>query len=73
MKQLKLEECWGKLEVLFPESILAKIYDTNFSVIVKQRTMGKVQFQFSKSFLLVLTKVLFWEEDWALGYNYIRI
>ena len=29
----------------FP-TILAKIYKTNFSVSVKQRTIGKVQFQF---------------------------
>ena len=31
--------------------------------------MGKVQFPFSSSFVLVLTKFSFWQEDWALGYN----
>ena len=44
-------------------AILAKIYETNFNVNVKQRTTGKVQFQFLNSFLLVLTKCSFWEED----------
>ena len=35
--------------------------------------MGKVQFQFLNSFLLLLTKFSFWEEDWALGYNSMKI
>ena len=35
--------------------------------------MGKVQFQFLNSFLLVLIKFSFWEEDWALGYNCMKI
>ena len=34
--------------------------------------MGKVEFLFSSSFLLVSTKFSFWEEDWALGYNSIK-
>ena len=42
---------------------LTKIYEINFSVSVKYRHTGKVQFQFSNSFLLVSTKFLFWEED----------
>ena len=54
-------------------TILAKIYETNFSVSVKLRTTGKVQFQFSNSFLLVLTKFSFWREDWTLGYNSMKI
>ena len=54
-------------------TILAKIYEANFNVSVKQRTTGKVQFQFLNSFLLVLTKFSFWEEDWALGYNSMKI
>ena len=40
-------------------AILAKIYETNFSVSVKSRITGKVQFQFLNSFLLVLTKFSF--------------
>ena len=47
-------------------TILAKIYETNFSVSVKKCTTGKVQFQFLNSFS-------FWEEDWALGYNCVKI
>ena len=47
-------------------TILAKIYETNFSVSVKYRTTGKDQFQFLNSFLLVLTKFPFWEEDWTI-------
>ena len=46
-----------------------KIFETNSSFHVKQRTTGKVQFLFFSSFLLVLTKFSFWEEDWALDYN----
>ena len=46
-----------------------KIFETNSSFHVKQCTTGKVQFLFFSSFLLVLTKFSFWEEDWALGYN----
>ena len=39
-------------------------------VLVLNRTLrGKVQFQFLNSFLFLLTKFSFWEEDWALGYN----
>ena len=54
-------------------TILVKIYETNFIVSVKQHTTGKVKFQFLISFLLVLTKFSFWEEDWALGYNSMTI
>ena len=54
-------------------TILAKIYETNFSVSVKLRTTGKVQFQFSNSLLLVLTKFSSWREDWTLGYNSMKI
>ena len=60
-------------KILFPETILAKISETNFSVSVKLRVTGKVQFQFLNSFSLVLTKFSFWEEDWALGDNSIMI
>ena len=48
-----------------------KIFETNSSFHVKQRTTGKVQSLFLSSFLLVLTKFSFWEEEWALGYNSI--
>ena len=46
-----------------------KIFDKNSSFHVKSRTTGKVQFLFSRSLLLALTKFSFWEEDWALSYT----
>ena len=49
-----------------------KIFETNSSFHVKQRTTGKVQFLFFSSFLLVSTKFSFWEEYWALGNNSIK-
>ena len=49
-----------------------KIFEKNSSFHVKWRTTGKVQFLFSRSLLLVLTKFSFWEEDWALGYTSMK-
>ena len=40
---------------------------------VKQRTTRKVQFLFFSSFLQILTKFTFWEEDWALDYNSMKL
>ena len=50
---------------------MGKIFETNSSFYVKQRTTGKVQFLFVRTFFLVLKKILFWEKDRALGYNSI--
>ena len=60
-------------KILFPEAILAKLYETNFSVSGKQGSAGKVQFQFLNTFLVVLTKLSFYEEDWAIGHNFMKI
>ena len=60
-------------EKMSQTTILAKIYKTNFIVSVKWHITEKVQLQFLNSFLLVLTKFSFWEEDWALGYNSVKI
>ena len=49
-----------------------KLFETNPSFHVKQRTTGKVQFLFFSSFLLMLTKFSIWEEGWALGYNAVK-
>ena len=49
-----------------------RIFETKSTFHVKQRTTGKVQFPFVSSFLLVLTKFSFSEEDWALGYNSMK-
>ena len=59
---------WNRFE---PTSI-HKIFETKYSFHVKQRTTGKVQFLFFSSFLLVLTKFPFWDEDWALGYDSMK-
>ena len=73
-KKIKFEGVWGEFESkkLFAETTIHKIFETNSSFHVKQRTTGKVQFVFFSSFLLVLTKFLFWEEGWALGYNSMK-
>ena len=56
------DDCAGPRFPFFT-TILAKIYETNFSVGVKQRTMGKVQFLIFSSLLLVSTKFSIWEKD----------
>ena len=61
VKQIKFEGIWGKLEA------------KNCSFYVKQCTKGKIQFLFFSSLLPMLTKFSFWEEDWALGYNSMKI
>ena len=34
--------------------------------------MGKVQFPFSRSLVLLFYTFLFWKEDWELSYNSIK-
>ena len=54
-------------------TIMDKIFEGNSRYCMKQSTMGrKIQFLFFRSFLLVLKKKSFWEEDWALGYNSMK-
>ena len=53
-------------------TVLSKIFETNSSFYVKQRTTQKVKFPFSRSFVLVLTKFLFWKERWSLGYDFTK-
>ena len=48
-----------------------KIFEKNSSFHLKERTTAKISFLLFSSFLLLSTKFLFWEEDWALGYNYM--
>ena len=50
-------------------TIIHKIFETNSRFHVKKRDMEKVFFVFFRSFLLVLTKFSFWQEDWALAYH----
>ena len=49
-----------------------KILQQNFSFQVKQRTTGGAIFLFSRNLQLVLTKFFIWEEDQALGYNFMK-
>ena len=44
VQKIKFEGDWGKLEAkkLFPETIIDKIYETNSSFHVKQRSAGKL-------------------------------
>ena len=51
---------------------ILKILETNSSFYVKQGTTEKVQFLFFSSYLLILTKFSFWNENRALGYNSIK-
>ena len=46
-----------------------KLFETNSEFHVKKYLTEKVQFRFFRSFLLVLTKFSFLEEDCTLGYN----
>ena len=46
-----------------------KLFETDASFPLKKSIREKVQFLFLRSFLLLLTKFLFWEEDWARDYN----
>ena len=50
-----------------------KTFEKNSSFNVKQHTPGKVQSLFLTSLSIVLTKFTFWEKDWALGYNSMKL
>ena len=55
---------------MFAEKITHKIFEINCSFHVKQ---GAVLFLVFKSFLQVLTKLSFWQEDWVLGYHCMQL
>ena len=58
---------------MFAEKITHKIFEINCSFHVKQGAAAKVLFLVFKSFLQVLTKLSFWQEDWALGYHCMQL
>ena len=58
---------------MFPETINHKITGANSTFLMKERTVGKDECLFFKIFLLVLTKLSFWEGDWALGYHSLKL
>ena len=49
-----------------------KSWSYNTNSMVKQRTTGKVWFIFSRRLLLAMTKFSFQEEDWVLGYDFMK-
>ena len=71
-KYLNLGQLTIRLMIKLRATTIHRIFKTKSSFHVKQRTTGKVQLPFFSSFLLVLIKFSFWEEDWALGYNSMK-
>ena len=63
---------WVRSKTLFSVTITTKITGTSSGFHVQLRTIGKVKFLFFSTFLLVLTKFLFSEEDWVLCYNFVK-
>ena len=59
--------------IKYRSTIIHKIFVTNCSFHVKQRTTGKVQYLFFKSFWPVSLKILFRQGDWTLGYHTIQL
>ena len=52
-------------------SIIRKILRLTL-VFMWNSNYGKIWFQFFNSFLLLFTKYLFWQEDWALDYHFMK-
>ena len=63
------QRAWTYTDASLQYTIIHKIFETDSSFHVKQRTVGKVQVLFFCRFLLLLAKFSFREEDWALGSN----
>ena len=70
IKEINFEDIWGELEAknCFQIQPFTK-YLRQTLVFMCNDAYGKVKFLFLKSFLLVLKKILFWQEYWALVYN----
>ena len=62
----------GKKVTKSKATITHKIFETNSIFQVKEPTTEKFSFLFFKSFILVSTKLSFWQEDWALGYDSMK-
>ena len=72
MEYQKITNLLGNIPDKVPTTI-HRIFETNSSFHVKQRTTGKVQFLFFRSCFLVLAKFSFWEEDWSQRYNSMKV
>ena len=53
----------------FRETMSHKIFETNSSFHIKQRTTQKLELLFCARFMLVLSKFSCFLEDWALAYH----
>ena len=58
--------------VLFSHTKKSTVSDKIFATNSSFYTTAKVQI-FFRRFLLILTKVSLWEEDWALGYKNVKL
>ena len=63
---LKNKYLFSFQHAIIQPAIMDKIFETNSSFHLKQRTTGKAQFLFFRSFLLVSKNILFSEGDRAL-------
>ena len=71
VKEVRCERICGELEAKEnPEAITYKIFKTVFMRNFAQQE--KFNFCFSRKFLLLLTKISYWQEEWALGYRSMR-
>ena len=52
--------------------ICHKISETNSCFRVRYCNTGKVLLLFLGTFLLVLTKLSFWQGEWTLGYHFLK-
>ena len=58
---------------MFPERITHKVTETNSTFHMEWHIAGKVEFLCVKSFILILTKLSFWQGDWALGFHSMEL
>ena len=71
IEKTKEQKCSSKL--VQDATIIHKIFETYSSFHEKQCTPGKVNFYFSRIFLTLLTKFLYLQEEWALGYHSMKL
>ena len=57
---------------LFPETTIYKTFEKNSCFYLKLRNTGNLWFLFFSNLLMVATKCLFWEDDWALNYHSMK-
>ena len=70
-KEIKFERVWGELKpkTCFWGQSFTKYLRLTLVFMWNSAPWEKFNFLFFKGFLLVLTKLLFWQKDWALDYH----